>query len=339
LRLDGKEFFKKIIGKVSNIIGVCGKDYKIVAILPGKGDSFWDAIRKRINRWDNGLPKRINIEIESIEGYNKYDQQINIMNKYLKGKLDAAIIGPTSSSKIVPAIKKYNINRVPIVLVDSKLRDVRLQSVKAEYNFYVGSKNRNIGEVAANIVSRRVQNRQKVRICVVGGNPGHQTAIARRRSFVDNLRNIDEDDVEIRDADWERSTAASVMRFFLNDGYPDAVFAMSGAMTVGAIDAIKAARIYENHNRISEKSEQWPVVVGVDAMDTVEHSEEIQLGDDNELDNCNTSICYSINQQPKKIANKSVIKSVMCILEKDTTNKEDIKLPVINYELCAPCIE
>jgi len=308
--------------------------YNILTILPGRGDSFWDRVRIRTKYINSILPNDINIIIETIGEYSEYKKQTHIMESYLTEETDIIVIGPTSSTKIAPAVKNYNKKDTPVVLLDSKLDDIYLESIDACYNFYVGSDNEKIGKLAAQIVSKQTKDKKDMRICVLGGNPGHQTAIARRQSFIKNLSGIGEESVEVRDAKWRKDKAASTMRFFLSDGYPEAVFATSGAMTLGAIEAIKSARMYENGKRISERSARWPVLVGVDAMDNVNFSRKVYLEDGIHLNNFNNTLCYSINQRIDKIVDIAIEKCLMFILSNNIPKMENEEVSVNSFQLC-----
>jgi len=255
----------------------------LAAVLPTAANPYWQEMQTGIEKGTKKLPDRWNLVARTGSEDTDVDEQINILNTIINSRnIDALIIGPASSSTIVPTVKKYNKNDIPVIVVDSELDSTALHENNAHYEVFIGSRNRQGGMKAARRIEEYIGS-GKHPVGIIGGSTGHQTAIARRNGFVSAAPNSWQ--IEIQNAGWDRKKANRVMRSFTQGDMPEAVFAASDQMALGAVDALKSMGIPKS---------DWPILVGFDATEA--GRDAVTRGE----------LCATIAQQPSEIGRRAV---------------------------------
>ena len=197
----------------------------------------------------------VELLVQAAEREVDVEKQMQIVENLIQRKVAALCITPSGSKEIVPAIVKANENKIPVLIVDTRVDEPTLTAAGGDIATFIGSDNYEGGRIAGLFLAERLANRGK--IAVLEGIPGHETGDARLSGFRDVLAQFPEMEiVASQTANWERDQGFNVFQNILQS-HPEveALFACSDLMALGAVEAITAA------GRTGEI-----VVVGFDAI-------------------------------------------------------------------------
>jgi ABC-type sugar transport system substrate-binding protein len=260
------------------------EDKKISFVIPTSVNPYWQAVESGAKIAEEGLPDNWAVNVRAGSEDTDTKQQIRILRSFLRSNPPGALVlGPASSSAVVPIVKQYNERNIPVVIIDSELDSVALADNNTHYELFIGSRNKQGGKKASRRIEKHLEGIGSPKVRIIGGSTGHETAIARRNGFIEGASGSW--DIEVENADWDRKKANSVMRKFVEEGSPDAVFAASDEMALGAVDALKSLGIPQA---------EWPILVGFDATEA--GVDAVRAGE----------LCATVAQQPEKIAQRAV---------------------------------
>ncbi|HWJ40945.1 MAG TPA: sugar ABC transporter substrate-binding protein [Candidatus Limnocylindrales bacterium] len=167
------------------------------------------------------------------------EQQLHIIEDLITRHVAAICLTPNDSKALVTAVAKANTANIPVIIVDTKLDPATIQSANARVASTIASDNVQGGALAAKFIAKRLSGRGDV--AILEGLPGQDTAVARKKGFVDAMKQYPNIKiVSSQTAEWSRDKAVTVFQNVLRaNPRLNAVFASNDEMALGAIQAIK----------------------------------------------------------------------------------------------------
>lgn len=167
------------------------------------------------------------------------EQELQIVEDLVTRHVSAICLAPNDSKALVPAVLKANAAKIPVIIVDTRLDPVTVQSANAHVATTIASDNVQGGALAAKYLAERLAGHGEV--AILEGLPGQDTATDRKRGFVDTMKQHPGIKiVSSQSAEWSRDKALTVFQNVLRaNPQLNAVFASNDEMALGAIQAIK----------------------------------------------------------------------------------------------------
>ncbi|HBE78722.1 MAG TPA: hypothetical protein DDW65_13250 [Firmicutes bacterium] len=168
-------------------------------------------------------------------GQAAIEQEISIVEDAIAQKVDAIVLNPLDSKALVPAVKKINQAKIPLVLVDNSIAD-------GNYITYIATDNIKGAAQAADYIATVLSH--KGNVAQIEGEPGGQAASDRRKGFHDRMDK--ESNMKIVSSitgHWTTEGAISATEAILQSN-PDvkAIFASADMMGVGVAQALERAK-------------------------------------------------------------------------------------------------
>lgn len=184
-----------------------------------------------------GLP----IIVQAPEREVDVEKQMQIVENLIQRKVAAICLAPCGSKEIVPGIIKANQERIPVLILDTRVDAGILRQAGGSVTTFIGSDNLEGGRMAGDYLAKALGGKGKV--AVLEGIPGHETSDERARGFRTVLQaNPGIQIVSSQTANWERDQGFNVFQNILQ-AQPEvrALFACNDLMALGAVEAIAAA--------------------------------------------------------------------------------------------------
>lgn len=288
---------------------------RIAGVIPTNANPYWQDMSAGMRSSGRRLGRAVDVDIYTGGEDTDVERQIQVIRNLTKrGRIDALVVGPASSSEIVPAVAEFRREVGPVVVVDSRLDSVAMSREDLAIDAFRGSQNRKGGQLAASRILDLIGSGEQ-RVLLVRGSPQHSTAIARERGFRDAAPSQWER-IERR-GDWNRTKANRIMRAVLDEGAVAGVFAASDEMALGVVAALESEGLPQR---------QWPVIVGFDA--THEGLTAIDEG----------KMCASIRQQPFEIGREGVRTAVQLLEARgEVVARKRIEVEVVPGTI-GPCV-
>ena len=211
-----------------------------VAFVPKQiGSPFWIAMR----RGAEDEARRLGVRLVTLAADRETDveRQHQIVENLIEQGVDALVLAPSGAKEVVPAVKKANQARMPVLIVDSDIHRPTAAGAGASTLTYIGSDNLAGGRIAGEAVARWLGGQGEV--AVLEGIPGHESTDQRRQGFAAALAahpglRI----VASQTASSERAQGFNVSQNILQ-AHPDlrAIFGANDEMALGALEAVAAA--------------------------------------------------------------------------------------------------
>jgi ribose transport system substrate-binding protein len=183
----------------------------------------------------------INLVVQAAEREVDVEKQMQIIENLIQTKVDVICVTPSGSKEIIPAIVKANQEKIPVIVLDTRVDSTLLAESGGKIETFIGSDNYEGGRIAGKYIVDRLGGNGNV--VLLEGIPGHETGDARLSGFhnvVDSQPGIKI--LTSQTANWERDQGFNVFQNIMQS-YPEvqALFACSDLMALGAIEAIAAA--------------------------------------------------------------------------------------------------
>jgi ABC-type sugar transport system substrate-binding protein len=196
------------------------------------------------------------------------------------------ILTPTSSKgELVSLIKQLYDNKIPVIIVDTKIELQYLQQVGIDSLPFIASSNIEGGRQACTFILDSPLITNGSELLVLNGVDGQETATARNLGFHQIAdTSIKKPVITERTANWNRDEAMSVTSALLSSGRKfEAIFAANDEMALGALQAV-----------INGNISPRPIIVGFDAIDEAKRS--VTEG----------GLTATIAQSPKQMGEQSI---------------------------------
>jgi ribose transport system substrate-binding protein len=215
---------------------------KVVYYLPDTTNPFWREVVSGIKR--RATPEQITLEVVSS---SDPAAQLSQLQDYQRRGADAVFISPVDMNGISTLCRSILKTGTLILAID--------QSLKPNVTASVISGNTKGGMLAATFLADRLS--AGSRVVQIKAEPGLQNVMLRSTSFEQEVLRRGLQVIERIQADSQRGLAFNKMVRFLQEHRPfDAIFAENDHMVLGAVNALKEARL----------STPPPLVVGYDGI-------------------------------------------------------------------------
>src|SRR5215470_13371050 len=200
-------------------------------------DNFLTAVRASMKERAGEL--KVGIQFEDAQ--NDIGRQLNQIQNFIAQRVDAIIINPVDTDATPKMTRLVVQAGIPLVYVNRMPADKQLPARVA----FVGSDETQSGTLQMSEVCRLLQG--KGDIVVLIGELTNQSARQRTKDVEDLIARPQCHGIRILDkqsANWKRTEAADLMSNWLSAGMrPQAVVANDDEMAIGAIQALKQARL------------------------------------------------------------------------------------------------
>ena len=214
------------------------KKYKIALVMKALSNPFFHAMEVGARE----EAEKLGVEL-FVQGTNKetdVTQQINIIDNFITRQVDALVVAPASSTGLVPALYRAQMQGIYIVNIDNPLDEKIRKQIGLNCPF-VGSDNALGAALAAHDLVAAMGGVGEV--AILEGIPGVINAELRKQGALRVLNA--EKQIKIaamQTAEWETENAYNVFTNMLT-AHPNikGLFASNDSMALGAVRAIDAA--------------------------------------------------------------------------------------------------
>ncbi|MDN5327070.1 MAG: ribose transport system substrate-binding protein [Moorella sp. (in: firmicutes)] len=186
------------------------------------------------------LAEKQGIKLIFADGKNDPAVQASQIDNFIAQKVDAIILTPTVADPLIPAVKKVNQAKIPLVIVDRRMfthgQDIKWDALVSWDMVKSGTLG---GEQVVEALNG------KGNLVVVEGTPGAGSTIDRGNAFYEVInKHPDIKVIHKVSGDFKRDKGMQVTENILQrfpKGQIDAIYYMNDEMALGGIQAIKAA--------------------------------------------------------------------------------------------------
>lgn len=247
-------FFSILIGYIVKS-SERGNKPKIVVVLRTLNLEYWQIVRSGAEQAFHDFD--IDGKVIAPDSELQIKEQITILKKALEQNPDALIVAPNQPPAVIPVLKEYKNNNIPVMIVDTET-DWNGQTA------FIGTDPYTLGEKSGELLASMLQPGDQV--ALIGETLFTSRESVRMRSARETLQDAGVEIVTEQVVDTDREKIRSVMGHILKQ-FPDikGVFAANDEIALHSLEEIK------------EKEFQIPVV-GTDGIsDIMEGIEEGSL--------------------------------------------------------------
>ena len=213
------------------------KEIKLGAVAKAFENEYWRTLKLGMETAAGKLQDRgydVYVTVRSSQGEGDEEGQLAIVKNMILRGYDALLLSPISDANLVPGVEAAIREGIPVVNVNDGI-------IAIAENF-VGPRAIQNGELAAEWIAKKINNKGKV--AVVVGMPKAFAARQRTIGFKTWLEKNAPDVViaETQNADWDRSKARNLAAIWIKK-HPDlkAIFCNNDTMALGVEEAVKAS--------------------------------------------------------------------------------------------------
>lgn len=201
---------------------------------------------------------KLGVKLIALDPRQKVATELSQVENLITQKVDAIVMIPVDENASIPAAKKVNKAKIPLILLNTKLAPTFLAR-GGKYVAYVGSDDNVAGRIEGTHLVKELNGEGNV-IYLVGQYGGASTML-RKEGFEEIIRDYPGIKVVTElQAHGSRAEAKTIMENLLQKykpGQVQAVVAQSDEMAMGALSAIEAAG----------RRNDFKVIIGVDAAE------------------------------------------------------------------------
>jgi inositol transport system substrate-binding protein len=211
-------------------------------------DNFLTAVRTSMQ----ARARQLNVPIQFEDAQSDIGRQLNQVQNFIAQKVDAIVVNPVDTDATPKITRLVTHAGIALVYVNRMPGDKQLPAKVA----FVGSDEAQSGTLQMTEVCRLMHGKGDIVILI--GELSNQSARKRTQDVYDVIATPPCHGIRVLDkqaANWKRTEAADLMTNWLSAGLrPQAVVANDDEMAIGAIQALKQARLLAN-----------TIVAGIDA--------------------------------------------------------------------------
>ena len=211
-------------------------------------DNFLTAVRTSMQ----ARARQLNVPIQFEDAQSDIGRQLNQVQNFIAQKVDAIVVNPVDTDATPKITRLVTHAGIALVYVNRMPGDKQLPAKAA----FVGSDEAQSGTLQMTEVCRLMHGKGDIVILI--GELSNQSARKRTQDVYDVIATPQCHGIRVLDkqaANWKRTEAADLMTNWLSAGLrPQAVVANDDEMAIGAIQALKQARLLAN-----------TIVAGIDA--------------------------------------------------------------------------
>ena len=214
------------------------KTYKIGFVPKSLSNPYFITMNEGIEA--EAKLQNVELVVQSPEKETDVARQIQIIEDMITQQVDAILVTPAGAKELASVIKKANDAGIIVIDIDEKLDADMLAAEDAHYDTYIASDNFLGGQLAAELMIKKLGGEGEV--AILEGAPGHAVAIARAGGFNDGISKSNIKVVASQTANWARDEGFNVFQNMLTAN-PNikGVFAASDLMALGASEAAQQA--------------------------------------------------------------------------------------------------
>lgn len=211
---------------------------KVGVVVKSLNNEFFKEMAAGVEEYRKNNTSKLEIIFKGIPSEIDYSGQLRIIDEMLKAKVDALIVAPVDSSKIVPVIHKIIKSNIIVINMDNKLDDRALAKFNLNVPFVGPSNFSGAKEVASTLAQEKLKSGDKV--AVIEGLSSSVNAKTRSDGFREAMREAQVIVERVKSADWEEAKAFAVAQQFIKE-IPNlkAILCGNDTMAIGAIKAIE----------------------------------------------------------------------------------------------------
>lgn len=187
--------------------------------------------------WGEGLAEiaaqQQNVAFQSLDGQNKAETQINLMNTAISQGVDCIFLQPADSVGLAPSIKKAKAAGIPVITLNIDATEAHAAHV--EMNHYYGAKD--IAAKMGDLIGGSGD------VVIVNAPPGITIRDLRTNGFIDGMKEK-YPNVKIsanESAEWDRKKAQDVFSaMWAANPNIKGVYGVNDDMALGVVDVAKA---------------------------------------------------------------------------------------------------
>jgi ribose transport system substrate-binding protein len=207
------------------------KPYKIAVVVKNFTNPFWLTHQKAAEQ--AGKDFGLEITVLAPTKPDNVEEQIRILEDLVSKKVDAVVLAPANTQAIAAGVRKLNAAKIPVVYDNTR-------GSGGEFVAYIGADNILVGRTMAEEMVKRMGGKGK--LLVLEGFPGQQTADDRLKGVKEVLAKNSGIQVISQTGKWTLDEGRNVTENTLQR-WPDlnAIIGIGGEMSLGAVEAVKAA--------------------------------------------------------------------------------------------------
>ncbi|MDP2038712.1 MAG: substrate-binding domain-containing protein, partial [Ignavibacteria bacterium] len=164
------------------------------------------------------------------------DLQIELVDSLMHQKVDAIVLVPIDSKKLVPVVVKAVNAGIKVINIDIKLDEELLKENNVELT-YVGPDNETASNIVGNVLAEKLGKDSKV--ILIEGLQVAENAQQRKNGFLKSIEEHQLNLVASETADWETDKAEQVFtKLFAEHSDIDGVMCCNDAMAIGVIKVL-----------------------------------------------------------------------------------------------------
>lgn len=246
------------------------KSLKIGISVYDQYDTFVSELVSCLQAYEKEMEKEwgISITLEVQDAEKNQMLQNDQMDDFIEDGCDLACINLVDRTDASTIVEKAQRSDVPVIFFNRELVEEDLDRWNKLY--YVGADAFVSGELQGEILVEECEKNFEsidrngdgvLQYVMLEGEAGHNDSMVRSMSVIEEITESGYTVEKLSDgiANWNRDQAANMMRQFINEfgGRIEVVLANNDDMALGAVDALKEAGL-------DIRSDQWPVVLGID---------------------------------------------------------------------------
>lgn len=230
-----------------------GSDYpvtRVSVILPHNDDAYWSLVRNSIEKADQEIGGKYNIDIKIYVPQLNYNipQMIEILKQQVAARVDILVIQGNEDEQFRTVLEEARKEGIQIICVDTPLRDF-------PYDLYVGTDNRTAGEMIGTELALLTDGNAKV--SVVSGSEGYLNLEDRLAGFRDAVK--DYPGIQIQEICYDEYDGLTFMQLY-----------HSQSREANMLVCLEGTGGLALSHTYTERDDEYQVIVGFDSYEGVE---------------------------------------------------------------------
>ena len=220
------------------------KKPKIAVVVKSLNNEFFKEMGNGVELYKKSHSEKVDIIFKGIQTETDHEGQLKIINQLVKAKIDALVIAPVDSYKIVPTVLQLLSQNIIVINMDNKIDDRELAKHKINIPF-VGPSNFNGAKEAGAILAQEKLKRGD-KVAIIEGLSSSVNAKSRSEGFREAMQEAQVNIVQVKSANWEEAKAFEVATQFLKEiDNLKAILCGNDNMAIGAMKAIEKLNFKE----------------------------------------------------------------------------------------------
>lgn len=301
-----------LIAAIFSSLCLCHQAYsskeKIAFIVPTLANPFFVDMTDSAREAMKSHPEA-DLVAQAPPEFTNVDQQVALIENAITLKVGVICLVAADSKAVIPALRKAQDAKIPVLLVDNTVDPVAASKVHLKVAGHVGSDNLLGGSLAGEFICKTLQGRGQV--AMLEGVLGSDVANARKLGFTEALAKFpDIHLVASQTANYSREQGLNVFQnILLANPKLDAVFAANDEMALGAVKALQES-----------KSSKKLLIVGFDA--TADGLAAVKSG----------QMAATIQQQPKEMGRIAIELALQLMQGKTVPSETMVPVQLISLQ-------